>query len=212
MTYDEARSAIADELERAAEAPEGPSDEVFDRLDAHVPRGRGVEYEKLLAALSLLEGWIDARNHDWRYHAPIQEADWPRMASSLADDLRNNREIGDPQVARMFGGHRVEDQEPAFTDALRRTLCSTAAAFALVLTLLVLWPSRTVFGLGGLLLLGISLAALVASLRAGRILRARPESRTRLNIGCTAAGALPAIAVCTLALLMIITLIAGSDR
>jgi len=53
-------------------------------------------------ALRLWDGWIDGRNHDWRYYEGIAESDWPRLARLVADDLRSQRDVTDATILGRF--------------------------------------------------------------------------------------------------------------
>jgi hypothetical protein len=70
LAYSVARQLFIDGLTRDAIAHEsGRFKDVgagFDDLDAEMPRNRGSDFNKLLTALNFWNGWVDARNHDWK--------------------------------------------------------------------------------------------------------------------------------------------------
>lgn len=106
LTVAAARDAIIATLERDAAAhAAGRFADIgrdYDAIDAAMPRtGAGVEHA-LHVALAFWDGWIDARNHDWRFYEPIAPSDWPRLARSVIDDLSAEREIADPMVLARF--------------------------------------------------------------------------------------------------------------
>ena len=84
LKYLEARQAFIEELRRDVDAHEaGRYEEVgagFDGIDAELPRDQGPEFDKLFVALNFWDGWIDSRNHDWRYYEGITQRDWPVLA------------------------------------------------------------------------------------------------------------------------------------
>jgi hypothetical protein len=106
MLYDELRERFASDLERAAEAQQAGNfagiENGYDALDAILPRGEGAEYDKLHIALHFWDGWIDARNHDWRYYQGIGQQDWPDLARVLAADLRAGREPSEKRILKHF--------------------------------------------------------------------------------------------------------------
>lgn len=53
-------------------------------------------------AYDFWDGWIDARNHDWRFYEPITEADWPKLARHVAQALADDRPITDRIVLDRF--------------------------------------------------------------------------------------------------------------
>ena len=75
----------------------------FDAIDAERPRGEGPGARRLRLAIDFWGGWIDARNHGWRYYEPIREADWPALARRVAADLAADRDVTDPVVLAHFG-------------------------------------------------------------------------------------------------------------
>jgi len=39
-------------------------------------------------AFTFWDNWVDASNHEWQYHDPIREHDWPRFAREIAQAVR----------------------------------------------------------------------------------------------------------------------------
>jgi hypothetical protein len=77
----------------------------YDNILASSPQTGGREWREVSLALAFWDGWIDARNHGWRYHEPIRREDWPVLARRIAGDLASGREITDtfPSLLREFG-------------------------------------------------------------------------------------------------------------
>jgi hypothetical protein len=104
-SYTASRDALVAELRRDAAAHRaGASDEVgrhFDAVERHFPHGTAPELGRLHIALTFWDGWVDARNHGWP-RGPVSEADWPRLADLVADDLAADRDISDPTVLARF--------------------------------------------------------------------------------------------------------------
>ena len=42
-------------------------------------------------AFTFWDEWTDAANHEWQYHDPIVQSDWPRYAREIAEGLRQGR-------------------------------------------------------------------------------------------------------------------------
>ena len=105
LTYAEARDALVQHLRHDALAHETERFDAigrrFDSIEHHFPRGTAPEYGRLHIALTFWDGWIDARNHGWP-RGPISEADWPRLARVVADDLAADRDIVEPVVLARF--------------------------------------------------------------------------------------------------------------
>ena len=91
------RDALAHGAGRYSEIGKG-----FDDLDGDLPRNQGPEFEKLFVALNFWDGWIDARNHEWRHYKGIEESDWPRLAMEITKSLSEDSEITDPLVLLHF--------------------------------------------------------------------------------------------------------------
>ena len=106
LKYLEARQAFIEELRRDVDAHEaGRYEEVgagFDGIDAGLPRDEGPEFDKLFVALNFWDGWIDSRNHDWRYYEGITQRDWPVLARRIIKSLEADEEIREPIVLSHF--------------------------------------------------------------------------------------------------------------
>jgi hypothetical protein len=102
MTYDEARTSLAAWLEHHALISPDLPHEGYDVMDRDLPRDPDPRWRKIFVALSFWDGWIDASNHDWQYYDPICASDWPVLAREIAFDLRNDREISNPEVVKRF--------------------------------------------------------------------------------------------------------------
>jgi hypothetical protein len=47
------------------------------------------DYDESIAfAFTFWDNWVDASNHNWLYHDPITERDWPRFAREVAQAVR----------------------------------------------------------------------------------------------------------------------------
>ena len=92
------RSADAHEADQLAEIGKN-----YDTLDVSLPRTVDPEARKsLFIALAFLDGWVDARNHDWSHYKHILSGDWPRLARLLAADLQADRPVRDPDILYHF--------------------------------------------------------------------------------------------------------------
>ena len=50
------------------------------------------DYDEAVAfAFTFWDNWVDASNHDWQYHEPIGERDWPRFAREIALAVRQGQ-------------------------------------------------------------------------------------------------------------------------
>ena len=52
--------------------------------------------------LEFLSGWSDSTAHDWLYYEPLKKDDWPRMAKIILSNLKENKEITDPNILSEF--------------------------------------------------------------------------------------------------------------
>jgi hypothetical protein len=115
LTYGEAKQFAIDNLLRMAEAQEkGDLDALdvnYDVFDNNLPRNAGSDFARLRITLEFWDGWIDSKNHDWRFYEPIKSSDWPRLARAIAEDLRLDREISNQIVLERFDRAR----RPQFT-------------------------------------------------------------------------------------------------
>src|SRR5713226_7708557 len=85
----------------------------FDEADGLLPRNQGAEFDKLFIALNFWDGWIDARNHDWRYYKGIEKSDWPTLAKGIVAALSEDQEISKSIVLEHFDlQHRQPSKGP----------------------------------------------------------------------------------------------------
>ncbi len=96
--------AVIHEAGRYAEI--GAQFETFERL---LSKADNYTNDQVNLAHDFWDGWIDTRNHDWRFYEPIQEADWPRLARRIAHALQEDRPITEPIVLERF---RYKPQPP----------------------------------------------------------------------------------------------------
>lgn len=114
MNYREAKQKLIDELVRSVEAQEagkiweidGSLDQLEEEILTHNPEP---EFDKLKIAIEFWSGWIDSRNHSWKFYEGIKASDWPQLARLIVDDLRADREPDDGRIKRHFDyRNRVE--------------------------------------------------------------------------------------------------------
>ena len=53
-------------------------------------------------AFCFWDDWLDAKNHDWQFHEPMQESDWPRVARIIANSVRESSIPLDPVIRKLF--------------------------------------------------------------------------------------------------------------
>lgn len=127
----EARDAIIAALLQDAAMHEAGSYGVIGRdygkLESLLPCGPDPDLRAIGIAMTFWDSWIDARNHQWRYHRPIAETDWPQLARSIATDLSEGWNVRNPVVLANFDllnrptlGQRVTKLLDRITSALRR--------------------------------------------------------------------------------------------
>lgn len=97
---------LADGLRRAAKAHDrGEYREIrlgYEEYDSALPRDAAPEYRKLHVGLVFWDSWIDASNHEWRYHEPVKQSDWPRLAREIASTVERDEEIASPLIFERF--------------------------------------------------------------------------------------------------------------
>ena len=97
--------------------------EDFDDYDAALPRGEtGAHWDRLHLAFYFWDCWIDARNHEWLYHEPIREQDWPRLARHICEAIENESEVTDTIFLEHFGPQPVK---PSLMSRLLASVRST---------------------------------------------------------------------------------------
>jgi hypothetical protein len=73
--------------------------ERYDALDGlRIPF---LDPDRLGLAFYFWDCWIDARNHDWRYHEPVRCEDWPVLADHVVEALLNESEISHPLLLNL---------------------------------------------------------------------------------------------------------------
>ena len=53
-------------------------------------------------AMRFWDDWVDASNHEWKYHEPLVESDWPRIARTIAAHLRDGTLPRDELILEQF--------------------------------------------------------------------------------------------------------------
>ena len=76
-------------------------DDEFDDVEAFILELGDVPTD-LEVVRELISSWEDARNHDWLFHEPLKQGDFPRLARMLASDLENDRPVN-PELNKHFG-------------------------------------------------------------------------------------------------------------
>jgi hypothetical protein len=126
MKYAVIKQRLINELVRSSDAQEAGQiwqiDGSYDQLEGEILTGNpDPEFDKLKIALEFWAGWLDARNHDWRYYEGIHASDWPKLAKLIADDLRADRETVDERITRHFD-YRCREERPGIGKRLARLL------------------------------------------------------------------------------------------
>lgn len=91
----DAHAIVADALEAAAQLQDDGLvkrlGEAFEPTYARVIETDANVGEVIAFALTFWDEWVDAANHDWKYHDPIRESDWPRFAREISTAVRLGR-------------------------------------------------------------------------------------------------------------------------
>ena len=91
----EANEIVAAALETEASLQQsGAIKQLGDAFDPTYARVRevGHGYDEAVAfAFTFWDSWLDSANHNWRYHDPLKEDDWPRFAREIAAAVRQGR-------------------------------------------------------------------------------------------------------------------------
>jgi len=102
MTLREASEHMARTLREAASAHRSRDfaklQSLYDQADADTPREFGVDGVAIAYALRLLDAWVDAYNHRWQYHEPIESDDWPVLAEQVAAALSAGNAFSPPKL------------------------------------------------------------------------------------------------------------------
>ena len=122
--YSEAKQFLIDNLTHDAIAHEsGRYRDVglgFDEFDANLPRDDRPEFNQLFIALNFWDGWIDARNHEWKYYSGISKSDWPELATHIVQAIVDDREITEPLVLQHFNLSERQSLRERFNSLLGR--------------------------------------------------------------------------------------------
>ncbi len=88
----EAAEILADALEQDAQAQEaGKVDAIglrWDDVYAEILPIQDTSEPIFAMAMRFWDDWCDASSHEWRYHEPITNEQWPQLARELANCLR----------------------------------------------------------------------------------------------------------------------------
>jgi hypothetical protein len=102
MTQRESSEHMARTLREAASAHRSRDfarlQSLYDQADADAPRESGVDGVAIAYALRLLDAWVDAYNHRWQYHEPIESDDWPALAEEVAASLSDGGVFSPPKL------------------------------------------------------------------------------------------------------------------
>lgn len=102
----EAAEILASALERDAEDHErGKFENIgmrYDDVENEILPLQDTSEPVFALALRFWEDWCDAANHEWKFHKPIEQADWPRMARLIAASLKEGILPTDQLVLEEF--------------------------------------------------------------------------------------------------------------
>lgn len=102
----EAAEILAMALEADAVAQEcGRIDGIgmrYDEIELQVLPINDIPDQVYGMVFSFWDCWLDAKNHDWQYHEPISESDWPRLARVIARSVREFSIPLDPLIRTHF--------------------------------------------------------------------------------------------------------------
>ena len=79
----------------AAGLPTNALDE-FDRIDVsyqHLGEESSVVFRRVV---EFIDDWLDASNHNWMYHDPMQREDWSVAAKQIAKSLSSEFKLDFP--------------------------------------------------------------------------------------------------------------------
>jgi hypothetical protein len=98
----EANEIMASALEAAAVAQEQGEclrvGEAYDRTFSRILETRTHYDDAVAFALTFWDEWLDAANHNWRYHGAVSPVDWLRFARQVARDVRRGAVPSDPEL------------------------------------------------------------------------------------------------------------------
>jgi len=93
---------MASGLEAAAAAQEQGEylcvGKAYDRTFARTIEADPNYDDAVAFALTFWDEWIDATNHDWRYHGAVSPVDWLRFARHVAQEVRQGVVPSDPEL------------------------------------------------------------------------------------------------------------------
>ena len=78
-------------------------DDGMGELELRIARVEGPDHRRLALILEFWSGWSDSAGHGWLFYPGMGKDTWCPMATSIIDDLVQDREVSDPKVAEMFG-------------------------------------------------------------------------------------------------------------
>lgn len=124
MKYEEIKQRLTSELWRSADAHEMGQiweiDGSYDQLEQEILTDHPEpNFDKLKIALEFWAGWIDSRNHDWKFYEGIEASDWPKLARVIVNDLKADRETVDERVTRHFD-YRIREVSPGIWKRLAK--------------------------------------------------------------------------------------------
>ena len=74
-------------------------DEVYSEI---LSKDNEIREDLLGLTLNFWDDWGDAANHEWQYHSPFEESDWPDIAQTIVVHLRNNTIPEDRLILEHF--------------------------------------------------------------------------------------------------------------
>ena len=74
----------------------------YDEILCEVLPINDIPSDLFALAMNFWDDWCDAANHEWRYHEPCVERDWPRLARTIASHLRESTLPNDQSIIESF--------------------------------------------------------------------------------------------------------------
>ena len=68
-------------------------DAQFDDFESMYGTYSGEHKEWIHYTRNFVDSWIDASNHDWKYHEPITRDDWTEIAKQILESMRQRKEF-----------------------------------------------------------------------------------------------------------------------
>ena len=72
--------------------------EAYDCTYARIVEADSSYDDAVAFALTFWDEWLDAANHNWRYHGSMDPGDWLRFARQVAQEVRRGVVPADPEL------------------------------------------------------------------------------------------------------------------